>query len=331
MVYINFNLHTDLIPMKLYELNEVDLIVYPTKHKLSVLEGHISRTLTGVIIRGEESELTKGFIKKRIKEFVVFSNFIFPCYKSVKWLNAYSFHEVEKKLSPINGLQTFLQENIETDIGQIHGYLQTREIYDQCSVFPHANSLKLKINFQELFKIFYSLEDSNKLKQQISLFALNGSIISLLNPFYDNSNLEVSLMYSIIDSLIDEYDPDQSVIKECDKCGLKRTGRKGSEKRIKDFVSILGSNTKFKFSKEDQELIFRILWEHFKVRNEFFHETKLVPFGITEEKMIEITGSNSISLEDELKYGQARFFGYMIIKELVQNILIEKLTSLKLM
>ena len=89
------------------------------------------------------------------------------------------------------------------------------------------------MKFQELLKTFYTLEDSDKLKQQIFLFALNGNVVTLLNPFYDNSNLEISLMYAIIDSLIEEYDPDQEVVKECEKCGHQRKGKKGSRKRIR--------------------------------------------------------------------------------------------------
>lgn len=319
MHFINFDIHTDLVPNKVYDLGYVDMTVYPTMRKLPETKVYQPRTLTGVIVKGEKQALTTDAIRSRVKDFVVFSNFIFPSHHSVRWLTSHHFHDLEKLARPIGELDRFLSENLETDLEQIHGFYKSHDIYGETTLFPHQNVNEVKVNFQELLAIYSSLGKNDILRQQISLFALNGNAITLLNRFYDNSNLEISLMYSIVDSLMKEND--QPVIKKCVNCGHETTGKKKDKHRIKDFVSKLGYNA------SDQDLIFRTLWEHYRVRNDFFHETKIVPLGDTIKEIVDQTGSNLISLEDELKYGQGRLSGFMIVKELVQNLLIKKLKN----
>lgn len=324
MYFINFNIHTELVPSKVYNLDKVDLIVYPSHTKLQESSSKYYRptTMTGVIIKGNKEFLTSENITKRINDFIVFSNFIFPCYVSVLWLKNYSFQELEKQLRPLEELQDFLKDNLETDITLIDSRYKDHEFYEFTSLFAHLNHRELTINFHDLLAAYCSINETNKLKHQISLFALNSGIIAILSPFYDNGNLPISLMYSIVDSLMKDHITDTKAIKVCKNCGFKTEGTKKHSILIKDFVS------KLKYSDNDKQLLCRILWEHYKIRNDFFHDVTLKAYAEPLDeinRILSITGREFFTLEDDIIYREARNSGYMIIKELVQFLLLEKL------
>ena len=252
-------------------------------------------------------------------KFLVFSNFIFPSYSSVRWLTDFEFIHLEDEIKPIDELEKVIEINLEHSVDKIIGMYKGHEIYTTCTLFPHLNSTEMEVDFQEQLLKFWQLESSDSLYQQISLYALTGNTASLLNPFYENSNLEISLLFTIVDSLIDEFDSDQSVIKKCENCGFEKVGRKNVKTRLKDFVS------KIPLNEESQKILYKILLEHSRIRNDFFHEAKIDELNKTIDVLIKEIGNKYISLQNEIKYGQARLSGLMIIKELIQFLLIDKL------
>ncbi len=321
MHFVPLEIHTDLVPKQVYDLEKINLVIYPTKKKLPETRIYRPRTITGLIIKGEKEQLTNQFIKNKVIDFIAFSSFIFPSMHSVKWVHGFDFHEVEKTIYPLEDLENYVNGNCELDIDKIHGMYKVHNFYSSCELFPHTNPNEIKFDFANLLNVFYSLEKKDKLRNQISLFSLYNISPQYLSPFYDNSNVEIGYLYTIVDSLIDEIDSDQTITKKCEKCGYEKPGRKNNKRRINDFVSKLDYRT------DDAKKVIAILIEHSKIRNDFFHEAKMESnFDIIND-IIEKTGSNTIPLQAEINHGGGRFAGQMGIKELVQRILIRKLSD----
>lgn len=323
MYFINLFIHTDLIPTKIYDFEELRIMLYPSNKQLPESKYYKPRTLTGLVIKGEKEEFSDKIIKEKVTKFLVFSNFIFPSQYSVRWLTEFEFINLENELKPIDELEKELEANQEILYENIIGMYRGHEIYSTCTLLPHVNRSKMKVNFQELLLKFWNLKSSDSLYQQISLFALAGNTPTLLNPFYENSNLEISLLFSIIDSLIDEFDPNQTVIKRCENCDFEKSGRKNVKSRIKDFVAMISAH------KETQETLYKILYQHYLIRNDFFHEAKIVELNTAIDSLIEKIGTNYVSLENDIKNGQARLSGLIIIKEFIQFLLIDKLKKIQ--
>ena len=322
MHFINFNIHTDLVPQKLFELKSLNFIIYPSKKK--IISTHNFKTIepntfTGLIIKGEKESLTPLHIKKKLQEFLQFSNFLFPSHYSLIWAAANRLFdkEIEEQIQPIVQLDSYLNENLETQIENISAIYSERVDYNQWALFPHGN-FNLNVDFEKLLGKFLALEETDRLKHQISLFALNESLEQVLYSFYHNSNMTISFMYAIIDSLMNDFDNEQQVEKKCKKCGNIVLGKKTTKKRIKQFLSNIG------FSGDNHKLLFKILDEHSKIRNDFFHETKIERNEDIILNKLKKKGGTQFSLEEDIKTG-ARTSGFMLIKEVCQIILIKKL------
>ena len=65
MHFINLFIHTDLIPKEKYDFEELGISIYPSKNQLPKSKYCKSRTLTGLIIKGEKNNSLIKILRKK--------------------------------------------------------------------------------------------------------------------------------------------------------------------------------------------------------------------------------------------------------------------------
>ena len=219
MYFYNFDIKTPIIPFKKYEFEKANIIIYPTNKVLEESRYAEPRTLTGFIIKGEKGELTNEYITEKIKDFLIFSNFIYPSHWGIEWFNMHFTKINDKDIMPIDELEDFLKKNYEEKTHEnVYGYHFNETMYEINRNFAYLPKTDLKINFKEYYYKYLSLDETDILKKQLHLFALLTNSQQLLSPFYRNSNIEISLMISLIDSLIDDAGIEKKEIKKSSNC-----------------------------------------------------------------------------------------------------------------
>lgn len=166
----------------------------------------------------------------------------------------------------------------------------------------------------------------NLLRHQIELLSFINVEQQLVGKFYSNGNVEISLLYTLLDSIMDEIIGKEPVKKVCPNCGYETFGRKKDKVRIKEFCSITFDN-----EEKSAKLFNKIIWNLYKIRNSFFHEglnessQEIIMEGF--RKIKEETGEARMSIEEEVDYSQSRLLGKQNLKSLIGQLLIEKLLN----
>ncbi len=277
----------------------------------------LDNTLLTVIIFST-GNLTKEDISRKIKQFVTFLVFFALDYYSARWLVHTSWSGVEKRIKKTKDLSRVISSNIEKRLKRpklvYRNYESTHIAFRETDLY----------NFKDLANKYFKLDDGSRLKELIHLLAFNWTIPGLLSNFYDNVNLDISLTYTLVDSIIKDSGIDETETKKCIECGHETKGKKGDKKRIKDFVETLD------LDETNKTLYKKIFLNIYQIRNDFFHEGRIMTILGNMKKAMSTgdkTEGKGTTIHQEAEHGQSRLLGVSNIKLLVTAILVSKLEA----
>ena len=321
MEFVNFFIETSLVPKTKFHYEDLKLIIYPSKWKSENSNYPDTKTKTGLIFYDYNGNLTHEKIKSRLTNFYIFFQFLHHSPNLFTWFIDQNILNLDQGIKDYSTLDDFLKYNYEQNYDNIEAFYKNKNVYDDFTFWAHLNSFKISFPTESMYKKFLSLSIADKLYEQINLFSVIEVFQFPINRIYDNTNTKVSLMFTIINSMFDDFELDRRATKTCENCGFEKHGHKSMKNLLREFSKQLGLNT------ESEQLFNKILWKHYRTRNDFFHEAKSLDSREETRRLVELIGSNTFSLQDELDHSSASHSGYMIIKEIAQWLLIEKLNA----
>lgn len=321
--FVALKFKSNILPATIFRCEELNMVWFTSNSRLE-RERYVNTThYSIVLISGFVDKLTKSFITKRIVDLIRFLSFILPDYISVNWLkdNSYTLDLERLELHPIQRLDSYISKN------KIQSIRDANCIYkiDLNSFTYPFNSLVEGIDFKELLIHFSNLAEKDNLRSQIELFSLIGVLPVLTGPFYDNDNLEKSLMFSLAEKIIDESIKEHEIVKKCESCGKETPGKKGIRRKISEFVDSFDSST------QNKEILKKALIQLGEIRHPFFHGVKksilIEELDDLQEKMKEMNPNfdGYVNIKDALKYKFPRGSAFLLLRNVLQKELIHKL------
>lgn len=312
-----------MMPTKVFEIEPLGLIIYSSVINRS--QGRYSRAskYLEMIIYGEEEELTGEKIKKKVIDFIRFATFIIPHYEGKDWLRKFS-HQLEPKKENLWSYSYLTKYIEQTCIPNLKEFNWLYKIDYNDFSYPFNPLHSNKIDFKSLFIIYCSLPIGDKLRNQIELFVAVEILPISLGPIYDNDNLQKSAMFILAETIIKEYVTETATTRQCQHCENEIPGQKGLTRMIQEFVDQLD------FSNQNKEVMVTVIKKISSIRHSFFHAGKATTDMEASDKLLEKVGGNIVTLSQELKFGDGRFSGYMLLRNFLQDLLISKVTSVSL-
>jgi hypothetical protein len=309
---LEFDIPILITPIKPYRINKLNLIILPTDNPAPKNDYWGPLTTTRIILYDVDYKTAK----KTLTEFVIFINFLNQNYSTFFWIFDRSFAEWSRYEKTIKNLDQYVKEcskkqdwYMSVDFNQ----------YPLLEITPNPT----KINFRYYFTIFNQLssdiKSESKLKTLISFFAYNYITGMIMSKIYDNSNLQISNSFILLETLVKSEIKNQKDFKLCPNCGAMIPDKKNIMNLIEEFL---------KKRTKDQVILKRvisILKKHYTARNTFIHNAKFETTFEKEERMIKKLGRTNFTLDDEIEHAGAARSGLYVINSIIRHELLKKL------
>jgi hypothetical protein len=316
--FVKYEIESITLPTKVFRIDEIGLILYTSKRKLPKSRYSKASNYLGLIIYELENELTTQIISKRVVDLVRFINFILPDYVLANWLieNTWKFAIDKNEVCLLDELPSFLEENV---IDNFEDAITIYSIDFNQYNYPFNYMRKGEIDFKGLFLKYHSIPIQDVLRDQIELFSYLQLIPVINGSFYDNDNLQKSLIFILAEQIVDESIVEKESIRDCPNCDKKIKGQKGMGRKVTEFVE------GFEGLDEDSKVILKnILNKIGKIRHTFFHKGKYTAGEIELNKQIKKFGKG-VTIEQDLEFSDGRFSGFFALRNFLQVVLISKL------
>ena len=314
MIITEFNIPTFIVPKSIYRIPELDIIYLPTSEPYIKTDYWNPSILTKLIITNRDN----SFIKKVVRDFISFSNFLNMNHSQNVWFNDVSLIKTDKYEKIVKKPDDYIEE-LFSEPNWTHSVDYDKYPLHEASDEPSTINFKKEfIRYVELDKLG---KDAIKIKNLIDYFSYIQSSFSVFNKTYDNINLKVSNYFTLVEALINIDIKNQSGFIECPNCGEKMPRKKKMTELIKEFVANKITD------KEIEEIVSSILVKHYKLRNLFSHEAKFDTLDDNTEKLLKKIGRHTVFLEDDIKHTNGTLLGLMPIQAFLRIDLLEKMNS----
>lgn len=316
MEYFKTEIPSLFLPDKVCSWDNHGLVVFPSNKNKGGTRIILDNTLTTVIIFAEKT-LTREQIVSMLRKYVTFLVFFGNDYYSARWLVHQFWGDVEKGIKKCKNLKRVISGNTEKKLRR------PKLVYHNFEATPVAFREDNLFNFKDLADKYFSLNDRDKLKEQIDLMAFTWARPGLLSNLYDNVNLDISFTYTLMDSIIKESGITETDTKRCSNCGHETRGKKGDRKRINDYVDTLG------LGERRTTLYKSIILNIYTIRNAFFHEGTSVTIQQNTRRAMTVNSieQTATTIEDEAQHGQSRLLGVFNLRIFLTAILISNLEN----
>ncbi len=310
MKILEFDIPLLITPSKPYRINKLNLIILPTDHPTPKNDYWGPITTTKIIIYNTDYKAAKQILT----DFVIFLNFLNQNYRAFFWIFDRSFSDWSLYEKEIKSLDKYVFETSKKQ----EWYLSVDfNQYPLLEITPNPS----KINFRYYFFKFHELSKGSKpelkVRALICFFSYNYITGIVMNKIYDNSNLQISNSFILIETLVKAEIKNQIGFKTCPDCGAKIPVKKNIMDLIEEF---------FMKKTKDQIILKRvisILRKHYSARNTFVHNAKFETTFDKEEKMTKKLGRKYFTIDDEIEYAGAARTGLNIVNSIIRLELIK--------
>ncbi|MCK5134139.1 MAG: hypothetical protein KAR19_00005 [Bacteroidales bacterium] len=261
-------------------------------------------------------------IRRKIINIIIVLNFLNRNFKLLQWTfdNALSGKHLERFEKHVESLKEYVNQNFKKPQREPDWYY----VVDYWK-FPlyELTPNPTRIDFGKCLWMYVELSDAEpiqkRIKELIDFFSYSSLSNMIMSKVYDNSNLQVSNSFVIIESLAMMDITDQSGFKICQHCGERINANRPIMDIVEEFIE-----TRIK-DKELQGVVLDILKKHYRTRNRFLHAAKFDRSIDLIDRTIEKTGSNHIKLSDEIELGGAADMGLKGINSYLRLELLDRL------
>lgn len=313
-----FDVPLHIMPIEPYWMADQKMVIFPTDNPLPESDYWGPREATRILLYETKSDN----VKKKITDLVIVLNFLNRNFKLLQWMfdKALSGKHLERSEKEIENLKSYVKQEYQKPDKEPDWYYKV-----DYGSFPlyELTPKPTRVDFGECFRNYVQLSSEDpkqkRIRELVDFFSYSNLSQMVMYKVYDNSNLQVSNSFMIIESLVLMDIKDQSGFKACPNCGdTKKAGRP-----IMDMVAeFIDSRIK---DKKMQSIVLTILKKHYRTRNRFLHAAKYDRSIDLINHIIEKTGSNHIRLEDEIKYAGASDMGLAAINVFIRIELLDRL------
>lgn len=312
MEYIFYNIPSFIIPKKAFRIDEIGIIYFPSKVKNGVANSFSS---LGVVIFNKDL-IYKNTISL-LEDSIKFLSICQPDFHSYRWLSQQNYNqsEFDKKKRNCTSINDVILEYIDKKPKGI-------DLKDFSAFTYSIDNFQEAFNILELFKAYRVIENGDSLKNMVNLFSFARNCDPFISRVYNNQNLKISLMFTILDEIMPNEEIDKKVkCVYCNKVHVEK-GKLKTKNRIKRFVSDLQLDT------NNKALLFAVINHMYCIRNDFFHEGLYESLNDKIKKLSNATGRKNFTLKDELKHIEGRFSGILWVEHIIRAILFQMLSEI---
>lgn len=272
-------------------------------------------------------DLEPDQIKARLRDFIVFSNYLNANQSTILWLSNNSLSNLSLYQKSIDDLNIYLKNNhqVNTEFKWMHSA--------NYKEYPLYDIVDLTVDFEELFFIFCQLENlgdkERKIKELVSLFAYNLSSKFIFNKIYPNFRMTISNYVIILESLINLEIKDQNKVIKCQKCEFETSRKRGMLDLISEYLDLKAGMLKAIKPEVFKDLM-NILERHYKTRNSFSHNAYFSDSTKLLNDMMKKIDGKTFYLKDELRHAKGSFEGVFIIARFLRFCLNDHLRDVKI-
>lgn len=317
MKYLFFSIPSNVIPEKVYHLEGYNFIILASDRIETRFPTIETKSKLGLIYYRVEGDFQPEHVKEELRLFSSFFSLFHQGHLMFRWLltlpdnffNRINERVFETKMDILKLARSFHINKPGTLIYNFEEY-------------PYPFRGEVTINFIELYGKYRSIERPSSLVDKIDLYSYAINKYREHNV-YDNSNLEISLVYSIMEKFIKESIRDQRE----EKIILEGTTTitimkdKGMGILIDEYVDKIISEP------DSNEYLKELLRKLKKIRNTFYHGLRVLPDRISSRMAFEKRGEDHITRRDDLELGEGRLMGIQNLRMLLFSIIINELET----
>lgn len=258
------------------------------------------------------SEVDQNDVKKKVRDIVIFSNFLNPQnYQSYSWLVDKSFSDLTKYTKTVKDLEAYIRNN------STKKYFY--ELADYAN-YPFDISINpTKIDFGYVFEKYSKLPESSKLRQLIDFFTYSCVNPFLMNKIYNNSFLNISNTFIILETMIKSEISSEGGNRKCSFCEKRIPHQKSINLMIEEYVETRIKDTKTK------SLIINAIKKFYQNRNKFVHSASYYDSQVNLLNILDNDGV--LTYENEINKGHAAHMMPLHINTFIRMNLLDNLIS----
>lgn len=254
-------------------------------------------------------------LQKVMTDLIVFFNFL----RYNEWFLQWKVRTPSNKIgayADISSVQEYVRENQQEpeDLFSVS--------FESFSINEIIRETRV-VNFHKLFMLFYGLTEDDKEQQRtkelINFYSFNVSSASLLYRVYNNIYAQISNTFILIEALINQSEIEKSESRTCLHCSRQVKGRKSMRNLISEFLDTLDLDPSY------EEILVKVLNEHYLVRNKFFHDAQHNSLSRITDAMIKVLGHKTFTINDEIKHASASLQGLYIVNAFIKQELVKRL------
>lgn len=325
--YYIVNIECHVVPQVPYLLEKHSFAFFPSYKTQNIATIH-HKTLgeqkfpcLGILFYQPKGKLTLDIFQKLLDDFLTCVCLILP---------DYSFFSASRNLLSIQ--PDLFKSQIKTTVNvpmvlnrslyRIHNLKDTFG-----STLIDFNKIETRIlrnvhlNFFPFFEQFMSLDRNDKDYQAIKLLILASFMTPFIGRFYDNENMEFSLLFTLLESFLPVIEKSKTY--KCKNCGVqvKRNFETPVSDRFNDYVN------KLPISNELRERATGTFDCMRPIRNKFYHEAESQKWNEVNGNLKKLTGRSFNSYKKDIELNNGRELGPLFMQDLIRTILLTKLLN----
>lgn len=288
------------------------------------MEQFTDQPTLGVILYGNSKKLTPEYIQSRLRETITLIAAAFPQSEGYKWLSDrwLFIHQAPQRLIAKDDPVEYAWSRCRQVEPRNQGVQMVVDFNE--SMIPTVVKTSWKIDLNSALNMFLYLGNNDELKNLIELFAFATSSPTLLGHAYPNQNLQLSFLWTIVDTLMPSGKFKRPL--DCPSCGHKFSEdiSMPTKKRIENFVPTLPLND------GDIDLMITFLRKlNSRIRSPFFHGAKRTTTADATSKLVNKLGKNNFTFKEDIEHADGRIGGTAILEAILRRLLFERLNSIR--
>lgn len=319
---IDFHIPSRLLPTKAYHLESASLFLFPSTTVCTLMQQFCNLPSLGIVLYGEKDFLSSEVLNCKLNDILTLLGMTMPDSHGFNWLQNQwlDICHAERRILSVEDPAKFVAQRTAHVNRNLQGIQLILDF--ESLLVPHIIQIETIVNLCSALSEFMKLPQGDRLKEQIRLFTFALCSTTLLSCIYNNDNLKLSLLWTVLDSQMPDVKVEE--FSECPHCGAEilRRVSKDSE-RINDFLK------QFALDQNDRLLVRDFLYKKLRrSRNRFFHGGRFDAIIDKANTLDKTIGKPMFTFLEDIERAEGRFSGVHVLEFLLQRIFFAELGGL---